>query len=55
MAAPFWKVKCTDCSNEQVVFSRAASEVSCTACGATVLTPRGGEAQLKGELVATLE
>ncbi len=55
MAAPFWKLKCGDCSNEQVVFSRAASEVTCIACGATLATPAGGQAVAKGEIVAVLE
>ena len=55
MAAPFLKIKCTDCGNEQNVFSRAASKVDCLACGATLATPTGGSAVVKGELVSTLE
>ncbi len=55
MTGSFVKVKCAECSNEQPVFSRAASEVKCQVCGATLATPTGGSAILKGELVAKLE
>lgn len=48
----FLKVKCNDCDNEQVVFSRAATRVPCNVCGTTLVEPRGGRAQLKGEVTA---
>ncbi|HTT35384.1 MAG TPA: 30S ribosomal protein S27e [Thermoplasmata archaeon] len=49
--APFWVVKCPDCSGEQTIFSRPATAVSCSVCGATLATPTGGKAALRGELV----
>jgi small subunit ribosomal protein S27e len=52
--SPFWVVKCPDCSTEQTVFSRPATTVVCTVCGATLATPTGGQAQLRGELVRAL-
>ena len=52
--SPFWVVKCPDCSTEQTVFSRPATVVSCSVCGATVATPTGGQAKLRGELVRSL-
>lgn len=55
MTGTFLKVKCAECSNEQTVFSRAATEVKCQVCGATLATPTGGSAVLKGELVAKLD
>lgn len=55
MSGQFLKVKCSECSNEQTVFSRAATEVKCLVCGATLAKPTGGSAVLKGELVAKLE
>lgn len=55
MASKFLKIKCGDCSNEQIVFARAASVVSCLVCGATLATPTGGTATFKGEITATLE
>ncbi|MCI4331091.1 MAG: 30S ribosomal protein S27e [Thermoplasmata archaeon] len=49
--APFWVVKCPDCSGEQTIFSRPATTVNCAVCGATLATPTGGKAALRGELV----
>jgi len=51
----FVRVKCPDCGNEQMVFSHAASTVHCNVCGATLAEPTGGRANLKGEVVASLE
>jgi small subunit ribosomal protein S27e len=50
-AAPFWIVKCPDCSGEQTVFSRPATVVNCVVCGATLATPTGGKARLRGTFV----
>ncbi len=51
----FLKVKCKDCEGEQIVFSKAATRVACNVCGATLAEPRGGHAQINGEIVATLQ
>jgi small subunit ribosomal protein S27e len=50
----FIKVRCSDCSNEQVIFSRAATKVNCLVCGTNLATPTGGAAVLHSELVETL-
>ncbi|MFZ0831034.1 MAG: 30S ribosomal protein S27e [Thermoplasmata archaeon] len=50
-AAPFWVVKCPDCSGEQTIFSRPATVVNCVVCGATLATPTGGKAQLRGTFI----
>jgi small subunit ribosomal protein S27e len=47
--SPFWVVKCPDCSGEQTIFSRPATTVNCTVCGATLATPTGGLASLRAE------
>ena len=51
----FYKVKCKDCEGEQIVFSKAATRVACNVCGATLAEPRGGLAQLNGEIVAEVQ
>jgi small subunit ribosomal protein S27e len=51
--APFLIVKCPDCSGEQMIFSRPATIVNCSVCGATLATPTGGKANLRGEPVRT--
>jgi len=52
--APFVVVKCPDCSNEQTVFSRPATVVNCSVCGATLAVPTGGRANFRGETVRTI-
>lgn len=51
----FVKVKCPDCQNEQPVFSKANLAPSCSICGATLATPTGGKASLRGEVLGELE
>ncbi len=50
----FYKVKCKDCEGEQVVFSKAATKVACNVCGATLVEPRGGLANVVGEIIGEL-
>ena len=50
----FVRVKCKDCEGEQIVFSKAATRVACNVCGATLAEPRGGHANLLGEVTAEL-
>jgi len=51
----FLRVKCSDCGNEQIVFSHATNVVHCNVCGATLAEPSGGKAKVKGEIVAVLK
>jgi small subunit ribosomal protein S27e len=55
MAGSFYRVACPDCENEQVIFGRAATEVTCQVCGHTLARPTGGEALLEGEVTETVE
>ncbi len=51
----FVKVRCPDCSAEQVMFWRANTVVNCQVCGGTLAVPTGGKASIKGELVGVVE
>ena len=51
----FIKVRCKDCENEQVLFNKASSEVSCHICGSTLAKPSGGKAEIKGEILEVIE
>ncbi len=51
--APFYTVKCPDCSSELVVFSRPSTTVHCSICGALVATPTGGKGEFRAEIVRT--
>ena len=55
MAGGFYRVRCADCENEQVVFGKASTAVACAVCGATLATPTGGKAAFEGEVVETVE
>ncbi|MFC6826448.1 30S ribosomal protein S27e [Halopelagius fulvigenes] len=55
MAGNYYLVQCTDCDNEQVVFGKASSVVNCAVCGTTLATPTGGKADIRGEVVDTVE
>lgn len=45
----FVKIRCPDCQNEQIIFQRAATKIVCNVCGATLVTPKGGVADIRGE------
>ncbi len=51
----FIKVRCKDCENEQVLFNKASSEVSCHICGSKLAIPSGGKAKIKGEILEVIE
>ncbi|PSQ58768.1 30S ribosomal protein S27e [Halobacteriales archaeon SW_7_71_33] len=55
MPGEFLSVECPDCGNEQTLYGKAASEVHCAVCGTTLATPTGGEAEITGEVLETVE
>ncbi len=55
MAGSFLRVRCPDCENEQVVFQKAATTVSCAVCGTGIAAPTGGKATIHGEVIEPVE
>jgi small subunit ribosomal protein S27e len=55
MAGSFVTVACPDCENEQTIFQKAATEVTCVVCGHTLARPTGGLAAIEGEVTETVE
>ncbi len=55
MPSSFYKVKCKDCGNVQIVFSKASTSVQCQVCGSILASPGGGKAKIKGEILAELK
>jgi len=51
----FIKVRCKDCENEQVLFNKSSSVVSCHICGSKLALPKGGKAEVRGEILDTIE
>ena len=51
----FIKVRCKDCENEQVLFNKSSSVVSCHICGSKLALPKGGKAEIHGETLEKIE
>ena len=51
----FVKIKCADCGNEQMAFKKPAINVMCNVCGSTLIKPRGGQGEIKGELLEVVD
>ena len=51
----FVKIKCADCGNEQVAFKKPAMPVTCHVCGSTLIKPRGGVGEMKGQLLEVVD
>jgi small subunit ribosomal protein S27e len=49
------KIKCQDCGNEQPVFNKCQTVVTCLVCGASLSKPTGGIAEIKGEVLEVLD
>ncbi|MFT7615832.1 MAG: small subunit ribosomal protein S27e [Candidatus Woesearchaeota archaeon] len=54
-SSKFIKVRCAKCKNEQVIFGKAASTVSCTVCGEELATTTGGKAKVHARIVEIYE
>lgn len=54
VTSAFLKVRC-ECKNEQVVFSKASSQVTCLVCGKLLAKATGGKAMILGEQLEVLE
>lgn len=51
----FIKVRCVKCKNEQVLFGKSASKVSCLVCGKELGMPTGGKTKIKARVLEVLE
>lgn len=47
----FLNIKCKDCGNEQVTYTKISSTVVCNICGATLARPTGGTLEIAAEIV----
>jgi len=51
----FIKVSCPDCENEQIIFEKASSIVSCLVCGSIISKPSGGKAIISAKIIEAFE
>lgn len=46
----FLKVKCSNCSNEQIIFNKPSTEIKCLVCDSILGEPTGGLANVKTKI-----
>ncbi len=51
----FVKVRCSKCKNEQLIFGKISTEVSCLVCGKPLAEPTGGKSRLKARVLEVLD
>jgi len=51
MAGEFVKVKCKECKNEQVIFSKPSGDVKCLVCGALLSARTGGKGNVGTKVI----
>lgn len=50
----FLEVSCKKCKNEQIVFSKSATQVKCLKCGEILVEPMGGNSFIKAKVLKAL-
>jgi len=50
----FLKVKCSKCKNEQIIFEKAAGDVTCSVCKEILAKSTGGKAILIAKVIKEL-
>ncbi|MBW2983750.1 30S ribosomal protein S27e [Candidatus Woesearchaeota archaeon] len=51
----FIKVRCPKCKNEQIIFGKSSTNVSCLVCGKVLAEPTGGKSKVKARILEVLE
>jgi len=51
----FLNIKCQDCGNEQVTFNKSNTMITCVICGATLVKPGAGKAEIRGNVIGVLD
>ncbi len=51
----FIKVRCPKCKNEQIVFGKSSSTVTCLICAKTLVEPTGGKGHIKARVIEVLQ
>lgn len=51
----FVKVRCPKCKNEQIVFGKPSTKVTCLVCATILSDPSGGKGKIKARVLEVLE
>ena len=53
-SSKFIKVRCVKCKNEQNIFGKVSTRVTCLVCGKTLAEPTGGKARIRSRILEVL-
>lgn len=51
----FIKIRCPKCKNEQIMFGKASTKISCLVCNKILAEPTGGKSRVKARVLEVLE
>jgi small subunit ribosomal protein S27e len=51
----FIKIRCPKCKNEQIMFGKASTKISCLVCNKVLAEPTGGKSKVKARVLEVLE
>jgi small subunit ribosomal protein S27e len=54
-SSKFIKIRCPKCKNEQIMFGKVSTVVSCLVCSKTLAEPTGGKSRVKARILEVLE
>ena len=46
----FIKVRCSKCKNEQIIFGKPSTKITCLVCSTILAEPLGGKAKVKARI-----
>jgi small subunit ribosomal protein S27e len=55
MTTKFIKVRCNKCKNEQIIYQKASSQVTCLVCNEELAAPTGGKANISARVLEVLD
>lgn len=50
----FIKLRCPKCKNEQIMFGKASSDITCLVCSKVLAEPTGGRSRVKARVLEVL-
>ena len=54
-SSKFQKIKCSECEEQQIVYSHTTTVIKCNSCGNPITQPTGSKAKLFGKISETIE
>ena len=54
-SSSFYKLECSECNEQQVVYSHATTQVFCNKCGSPLASSSGSKANLMGQIKGAVD